>query len=68
MELVGPWWKRCVTGLGFEVSKANARLSVCLPAACGSGCKSLSYCPSTMPSSCHDDNGLISEAASKAPI
>jgi hypothetical protein len=36
-------------GMDFEVSKAPARFSVSLAAACGSGCKALSYCSNAMP-------------------
>jgi len=40
----------CQWGVGFDVSKAHAFLSkLSLPCVCGSRCKALSYCFSTMP-------------------
>lgn len=36
-------------GMGFEVSKDHARLSLSISAACGSGLIMLSYFSSTMP-------------------
>jgi hypothetical protein len=50
----------CVTEVGFDVLKAQARPSLSLPAICGSGWRTLSHLSSTINSHapCHDDNEL----------
>lgn len=53
----------CHWGWDFEVSKAQARPSVSLPGACGSGCRTLIYFSSTMVclganNDDHDGSGL----------
>ena len=49
---VWPWWRKCVTGVGFGVSKAQSRPSVAF-----SSCTSAGQClPAYHHASCH--NGL----------
>ena len=64
---VWPCWRKCFTRVGFEVSKAQARPRGSLPAARGSGCRTLVWFSSTMSACMHTvmlpalDDGLSSE-------
>jgi hypothetical protein len=67
---VWPCWKKCVTGVGFEVSKAYARSSVSW---LSDQDVALRYFSSSMlgccRAPCHDDNKInASETVSQPPI